>query len=632
MSQHFFATIAGRAVPGATDGNSGPPTQTQTYTVPSAPYHAAMAPPGHMGYGGSFMGPPSAHTGFPYMQYGQMMPMMMMASFANQQMAAQAQGGYPYPFPYHYGPGMGASMGMHPSFHGGASAGAGVGRLPSGSASTVATAAPSMPSGAQASLAAAGGSAISFNRGSSAYSGSGGVSSGHAQSSSSSTSAPSKPPPKAHPQKADSLAGPKTASEGAFSCKPCDRGFDSSKDLVAHSASHVKCHVATCEFSGSRRVVMEHVSREHRPKQTDSGRSRVKMPASLLELIPPKYRAAHRLGDAEPDIDQWRLERKKRFPTAEVVAGKVAAKQESSFRGASESAGGKGKGRERVAAAASASSSMPRSTGEGGGVSESTSELESKAATGTHDVSLEDKADDDDDGVPEEVGSSLSASASQRPAFTHHDDDGGDDNDDGVVGVDGAARPTPAKRRRIDGEASDKVSTVNTSAAATPVSGSRDGTARVSVRRPCRVFWKGKCKDGAACPFSHDATDKAAIETSKGKAANKGKVGATKPPCRQFILGDCQKGAACPLSHGLAVATATQSNLCRRLLKDQVDRELSYTLQCLRYVVQKGFFPPAPSAPLQGVPSDHHDDYAHSYAPLIEVVDTSAIPNASVPV
>ncbi|KAI9025450.1 hypothetical protein DFJ74DRAFT_766808 [Hyaloraphidium curvatum] len=53
---------------------------------------------------------------------------------------------------------------------------------------------------------------------------------------------------------------------------------------------------------------------------------------------------------------------------------------------------------------------------------------------------------------------------------------------------------------------------------------------------PCRFFALGTCRNGAACPFSHDSSAAAAPPQSK-------------VPCKFFALGTCRFGAGCMFSH-----------------------------------------------------------------------------------
>lgn len=59
----------------------------------------------------------------------------------------------------------------------------------------------------------------------------------------------------------------------------------------------------------------------------------VKLPPSLVALIPPKYRHAAQLGTDPVSLAKWREERRRRFPTAAVRAAAAAKALEASNRG-----------------------------------------------------------------------------------------------------------------------------------------------------------------------------------------------------------------------------------------------------------------------------------------------------------
>ena len=60
---------------------------------------------------------------------------------------------------------------------------------------------------------------------------------------------------------------------------------------------------------------------------------RVVVPPDLLALIPPAYRAAALVGDSPSEIERWRAERRRHFPTDAVVSAKRARAEEGHSRG-----------------------------------------------------------------------------------------------------------------------------------------------------------------------------------------------------------------------------------------------------------------------------------------------------------
>ncbi|CAL1172704.1 unnamed protein product [Cladocopium goreaui] len=85
---------------------------------------------------------------------------------------------------------------------------------------------------------------------------------------------------------------------------------------------------------------------------------------------------------------------------------------------------------------------------------------------------------------------------------------------------------------------------------------------------PCRFHLKtpGLCKNGDACPFSHDPT---VIAAALGRSGPSPMMSPNAPAykttmCRYFEIGQCARGASCSYAHGtneLRVAlTAAQQN------------------------------------------------------------------------
>ncbi|XP_030837700.1 nuclear fragile X mental retardation-interacting protein 1 [Strongylocentrotus purpuratus] len=82
-------------------------------------------------------------------------------------------------------------------------------------------------------------------------------------------------------------------------CDVCDRGFQSDEELKSHIAEHVKCEEKDCRFVGHPKVVKLHHKLHHGP-----GSRKIKW------------------LDTPDEIQKWRNERKRNFPTAENIAKK----------------------------------------------------------------------------------------------------------------------------------------------------------------------------------------------------------------------------------------------------------------------------------------------------------------------
>ena len=59
----------------------------------------------------------------------------------------------------------------------------------------------------------------------------------------------------------------------------------------------------------------------------------MEVPPDLLQLIPPQYRSAHLVGNSEEEIAKWKADRRKNFPTEQVISRKRALEDSREQRG-----------------------------------------------------------------------------------------------------------------------------------------------------------------------------------------------------------------------------------------------------------------------------------------------------------
>ncbi|XP_041482557.1 nuclear fragile X mental retardation-interacting protein 1-like isoform X2 [Lytechinus variegatus] len=93
-------------------------------------------------------------------------------------------------------------------------------------------------------------------------------------------------------------------------CDVCDRGFQSDEQLKVHIAEHVECKEKDCRFVGHPKVVKMHHKLQHGP-----GCKKI------------------RWLDTAEDIEKWRNERKRNFPTAENIAKKQSKTEQRTKQG-----------------------------------------------------------------------------------------------------------------------------------------------------------------------------------------------------------------------------------------------------------------------------------------------------------
>ena len=82
--------------------------------------------------------------------------------------------------------------------------------------------------------------------------------------------------------------------DNPFYCKNCDRKFSSKKSFDEHCSEHVKCGVEGCPYTAHFKLILQHFQIQH----CSGGISR-----QIWKLDTPE------------DIEKWRAERRKNYPT-----------------------------------------------------------------------------------------------------------------------------------------------------------------------------------------------------------------------------------------------------------------------------------------------------------------------------
>lgn len=94
-------------------------------------------------------------------------------------------------------------------------------------------------------------------------------------------------------------------------CETCDRGFPTAELLQQHNSQHQKCNIDGCQFIAHPKVITKHIQMQH-----SSG----------------LYKKIANLNNPE-DIQKWREERKKKYPTKANIEKKEAENKEKIERG-----------------------------------------------------------------------------------------------------------------------------------------------------------------------------------------------------------------------------------------------------------------------------------------------------------
>jgi len=102
------------------------------------------------------------------------------------------------------------------------------------------------------------------------------------------------------------VGGPSNDSDAVtYHCEPCDKSFKCVRSYETHLQSHEACKHAGCSFQGSKKVVISHFHSTH-GQYNGTGYKMIDVEGQKFKVL---------LGTSPDEVEQWRAERKKRFPT-----------------------------------------------------------------------------------------------------------------------------------------------------------------------------------------------------------------------------------------------------------------------------------------------------------------------------
>lgn len=318
-------------------------------------------------------------------------------------------------------------------------------------------------------------------------------------------------------------------------CETCEKSFAIESQHVAHLKTHVPCPSPDCEFTASKRVVGVHYQTIH-GQFSGNGLKEIEVEGQKFMVL---------VGDSPEDIEKWRAERRKRWPSH-------ATREKKAFAGSAPTArppvpvGAKRK-REDVVVDEEELEDGEIEEGqvEGGAVEQQPTEDVHHTVPPT---AVEDRQGEK--GAEDEAEEEYVEPAEEEPQT--------------ATGHDGTTLPSSS-------------STTSTHAS--------NKQARLQTRL-CRKFLRNQCAFGNNCHFSHDRKAFA---------------------CRAMQQhGVCTKGDACLYSHAPAVLQKLQQakqskvleekwktesgSLLRKLLKNDIQLEQRKMLQIVRFLVQENYF------------------------------------------
>lgn len=102
-----------------------------------------------------------------------------------------------------------------------------------------------------------------------------------------------------------------TGSNTSNWCDLCNCCFKYPQQLEKHLGEHEKCWFDNCNFEGHSKLLQKHIETQH--------------PSAMIQRVPKT--------ETDEDIEKWRLERKKRYPTKENIEARRLAQEERMKRG-----------------------------------------------------------------------------------------------------------------------------------------------------------------------------------------------------------------------------------------------------------------------------------------------------------
>ena len=101
-------------------------------------------------------------------------------------------------------------------------------------------------------------------------------------------------------------------NKSIFYCEPCDKEFSRESAFTSHKATHEKCRHPGCLFEASKQAICAHYHITH-GRLSGSGFQEIEVEGQRFRVL---------LGTSPSEIQEWRADRRKKFPTKERVAEK----------------------------------------------------------------------------------------------------------------------------------------------------------------------------------------------------------------------------------------------------------------------------------------------------------------------
>jgi hypothetical protein len=350
-----------------------------------------------------------------------------------------------------------------------------------------------------------------------------------------------------------------------WNCQSCKREFSLLKAYQEHMATHEKCTFDGCEFEGSKKVVSTHFQTAH-GEYSGTG-------YKVIEVEGEKFKVL--MGTNSDEVEQWRLERRKKFPTAKNIELKQGQKKILQDAGGLEwddsSLSSKNKNKKNRN---NANGKRQRETDK---TDEGNDRSNKKADTSVAECVVNGT-------MPDDLTVSPTHSSGALSMLTGYDSDSDSSHALNVI--------TSSKVCSVVNETSD-VGTIDKLPSTISNVQSKETKELVISRRskPCHFFQKGMCKKGENCKFRHAIQESGGNNSGSNKLSNDLNLDkdAMKLHASHEEKNKHKKSGIRDIPKPLG-SDDVKETLFSKLIEKDTFAEENVLLQCIRYIISNNFF------------------------------------------